>query len=140
MHVKHKSLIFLMVKNYMFEIDIKNTRTRCETCSKIEKVLWTCICLLGSYLHFYCLDDFHYLDKFHCLHDLQKHWNLLYILKLALGWVAYQFYMQWVKMMLAGGGLTVVVFWNYGSCITILFFLNYLIVDGKRSFINKESS
>ena len=39
MHVKHKSLIFLMEKNYMFEIDIKNTRTRCETCSKIEKAL-----------------------------------------------------------------------------------------------------
>ena len=39
MHVKHKSLIFAMekklVNNYMFEIDIKNTRTRCELCSKI---------------------------------------------------------------------------------------------------------
>ena len=39
MHVKHKSLIFVMkkklVNNYMFEIDIKNTRTRCEICSKI---------------------------------------------------------------------------------------------------------
>ena len=39
MHVKHKSLIFVMkkkpVNNSMFEIDIKNTRTRCEICSKI---------------------------------------------------------------------------------------------------------
>ena len=41
MYVKHKSLIFVMkkktklVNNYMFEIDIKNTRTRCEICSKI---------------------------------------------------------------------------------------------------------
>ena len=96
MHVKHKSLIFVMkkklVNNYMFEIDIKNTRTRCEICSKITiktpKLffyywLWTCIRLLGFYLHFYCLNDFHYLDHFHCLHDLQKNWNLMYILKLA---------------------------------------------------------
>ena len=96
MHVKHKSLIFVMkkkpVNNSMFEIDIKNTRTRCEICSKITiktpKLffycwLWKFICLLNSYLHFYCLNDFHYLDHFHCLHDLQKNWNLMYILKLA---------------------------------------------------------
>ena len=39
MHVKHKSLIFVMekklVNNYLFEIDIKNIRTRCEISSKI---------------------------------------------------------------------------------------------------------
>ena len=38
MHVKHKSLIFVMgkklVNNYIFEIDITNTRARCEMCSK----------------------------------------------------------------------------------------------------------
>ena len=40
MHVKHKSLIFEMektlVNNYIFKIDIKKTRTRCEICSKIK--------------------------------------------------------------------------------------------------------
>ena len=40
MHLKHKSLIFVGVKNYptnsyMFEVDIRNTRTRCEICSKL---------------------------------------------------------------------------------------------------------
>ena len=40
LHVKHKSLIFVMKKNYplnnyMFKIDIKSTRTRCEICSKL---------------------------------------------------------------------------------------------------------
>ena len=59
----------------------QDCRTRCEICSKLTIKtpkpfwycwLWTCIYLLGSYLHFYCLDDFHYLDHFHCLHDLQK--------------------------------------------------------------------
>ena len=88
------------VNNYMFKIDIKSTRTRCEICLKLTIKtpglcfycwLWTCTCFLGSYLHFYCLDDFHYLDHFHCLHDLQKNWNLVYILKLALDWVIYQF-------------------------------------------------
>ena len=88
------------VKNYMFKIYIENTRIRCEICSKlIIKTpqlffycwLWTCIFLLGSYLHFYCMDDFHCLDHFHCLHDLQKNWNLIYILKLAYGWVTYRF-------------------------------------------------
>ena len=82
-----------LVNNYMFEIDIKNTRTRCEICSKItiktpnffsivefEHVF---VCSVVSYLHFHCLDDFHYLDHFHCLHDLQKNLNLMYILKLA---------------------------------------------------------
>ena len=41
MHVKHKSLIFAMkkklVNNYIFEIDFKNTRTRCEICSRITR-------------------------------------------------------------------------------------------------------
>ena len=40
MHVKHKSLIFLVekmyrVKNYIFKIDIKDTRTRSELSSKL---------------------------------------------------------------------------------------------------------
>ena len=87
------------VNNHMFKIDIGNTRTRCEICSKlIIKTpqpfsycwLWTCNCLVGSYLHFHCLDDFHCLDHFHCLHDLQKNLNLVHILKLALGWVSYR--------------------------------------------------
>ena len=87
------------VNNHMFKIDIENTRTRCEICSKlIIKTsqlffyfwLWAFICLLGSYLHFHCLDDFHYLDHFHCLYDLQKNWNLMYIMKLA-EWVTYWF-------------------------------------------------
>ena len=88
------------VKNHMFKIDIENTRTKCEICSKpIIKIpelflycwLWKCIYLPGSYLHFYCLDDFHYLDHFHCLHDFEKNWNLMYILKLAYEWVTYRF-------------------------------------------------
>ena len=88
------------VSNLMFKIDIENTRTRCEICSKlIIKTpelffycwLWTCICLLGSYLHFHCLDDFHYLDHFHRLYALQKNWNLMYVMKLAEGWVTYWF-------------------------------------------------
>ena len=78
-------------KNYP-KIDIKSTRTRCKICSKLTIKtpglfvycwLWTCTCLLGSYPYLYCLGDFHYLDHFHCLHDLQKNWNLVYILKLA---------------------------------------------------------
>ena len=36
-----------------------------------------------SYLNFHCLDDFHYLDHFDCLHDFQKNWNLVYIMKVA---------------------------------------------------------
>ena len=97
MHVKHKSLVFVMEKNYpvnsyMFKIDIKSSRTRYEICSKLTIktpghffycCLSTCICLLGSYLQFNCLGDFHYLDHFHCLHDLQKNWSLVYILRLA---------------------------------------------------------
>ena len=79
------------VYNYMFKIDIKSTRTRWKICSKLTIKtagiffycwLWICTCLLDSYLNFYCLDDFHYLGCFHCLHDLQKNWNLVYILKL----------------------------------------------------------
>ena len=39
MHVKDKSLIFVLerklVNNYMFKIDIKNTRKRYEICSKL---------------------------------------------------------------------------------------------------------
>ena len=126
------------LNNHMFKIDIGNTRTRCEICSKlIIKTpqpfsycwLWTCICLVGSYLHFHCLDDFHCLDHFHCLHDLQKNLNLVHILKLALGWVSYR--------------LPYAIrhdIWNYCSGIVICFTYIYLIVDGKRSFINLESS
>ena len=103
MYVKHKFDICngkKLVNNYMFKIDVKNTRTRCELCLKITiktlklfffSWLWTCICLLSSYLHFYCLNDFHYLDYFHCLHDLRKNWNLVHILKLAEGWATYWF-------------------------------------------------
>ena len=88
------------VSNHMFKFDTENTRTRCEICSKlIIKTselffycwLLICICLLSSYLHFHCLDDFHYLDHVHCLYDLQKNWNLMYIIKLAQGWVIYRF-------------------------------------------------
>ena len=40
MHLKHESLIFLVegnypVNNYMFKIDIENTRTRCEIYLKL---------------------------------------------------------------------------------------------------------
>ena len=74
--------MFVVEKNYpannhMFKIDIDNTRTRCEICSKLiiktpEFRLSTYISLLSSYLHFYCLDGFHYFDNFHRLHDLKK--------------------------------------------------------------------
>ena len=37
--LKYKSLVFdvekKLVNNYIFEIDIKSTRTKCEICSKI---------------------------------------------------------------------------------------------------------
>ena len=86
LHVKHKSLIFVVKKNYplnnyMFKIDIKSTRTRCEICSKLTIKtprpffycwLWTCTYLMVNYLHFYCLGDFHYLHHFQSFHDLQK--------------------------------------------------------------------
>ena len=81
-----------LVNNYMFEIDIKNTRTRCEICSEITRKTQNFFSIVGfdmylfaglCYLHFYCLNNFPYLDHFHCLHDLQKNWNLVYILKLA---------------------------------------------------------
>ena len=38
LHVKHKSLSWKKnypLNNYMFKIDIKSTRTRCEICSKL---------------------------------------------------------------------------------------------------------
>ena len=49
------------VYNYMFKIDIKSTRTRCEICSKLTIKtagpffycwLWICTFLLDSYLNF----------------------------------------------------------------------------------------
>ena len=55
-----------------------------------------------SYLNFHCLDDFHYLDHFDCLHDLQKNWNLMYILKLAVR-SHIDLHMQYVIMTLASG-------------------------------------
>ena len=92
--------MFVMEENYpvsslMFKIDIENTRTRCEICSKLiiktpklfdfdfRLLTLNMYLLVGSYLTFHCLDDFHYLDHFHCLRKLQKNWNLMYILKLA---------------------------------------------------------
>ena len=136
------------MNSYISEIDIKNTRTRCEICSKITiktpKLFYcwllTCTLLLGSYLHFYCRNHFHYLDLFYCLHDWQKigiwctFWN----------WLRRESHIdlctQCVKMTLAGGGLSLMTFWNYCSCVTIFFSHNYWIVQGKRSFTNKESS
>ena len=102
MYIKHKYLIFAVeknctVKNYMSKIDIKSTITICPKLTvKTPRLffycwLWTCTCLLSSYLHFYCLGDLHYRNHFHCLHDLQKNWNLVYILKLVSWWFTYQF-------------------------------------------------
>ena len=133
MHVNYRSLIFAMkkklVNNYIVEIEIKNTRTRCEICSTITRKthiffycwLWTCICLMGFYLHFYWLNNFHYLNHFHCLHDLQKNRGESHI----------DFRTQCVIMTLACGGLSLIMFWNYCSCITIFFSYDYLILDGK---------
>ena len=133
------------VNNHMFKIDIENTRTRCEICSKlIIKTpelffycwLWTCICLLGSYLYFHCLDDFHYLDHFHFLDDLHKNWNLVYIRKLASGSVTYRFPYVIRYNDARGWGISLMIFWNYYSGIAIWFTYSYFIVDGKRSFMN----
>ena len=136
----------------MFEIDIKNTRTRCEICSKITKICskdtktFFLLLTFNIYLfHFYCLNDFHYLDHFHCLRDFQKNWNLVYILKLAQGWVIYRFPSAMCHND-AGrwGGITndkqIFEWMNYCSCITISFSYNYSTINGKRSFINKEIS
>ena len=67
-----------LVSNYTFEINIKNTTARCEICSKltmkIPKLLLLTLNMfffLSSYLNFFRVDD------------LQKNWNLVYILKLA---------------------------------------------------------
>ena len=130
-----KSLMFVVektypVNNHMFKIDIENTRTRCEICSKlIIKTpqfffycwLWTCICLLGSYLHFHCLNNFAHGCTFWNWHRGESH----------IG-----FCTQYVIMMIAGGGLSLMTFWNYCWGIIICFTYNYFIVDGKRSFIN----
>ena len=131
----------------MFKIDIKNTRTRCEICSKLTiktpklffySWLWTCICLLGSYLHFYCLDDFHYLDHFYCLHDLQKNWNFGVHSEISFGLSRISIFVHNASMTLAGRRLSLMTFWNYCSCIVICFSYNYLIISGKRSFINYQ--
>ena len=95
MHVKHKSLLYIE-----WIINIKNTRTRYEICLKLTIKtpelffycwLQTCICLLGRYLHFYCLDDFHYLDYFHWLHDLPEKLEFGVHCEINLGWFTYQF-------------------------------------------------
>ena len=93
------SLMFVVektypVNNHMFKIDIENTRTQgakyVQSLSQRHQNFFSIldfehvfVCSVVSYLPFHFLDDFHYLDHFHCLHDLQKNWNLMYILKLA---------------------------------------------------------
>ena len=94
-----KTLMFIVektypVNNYIFKFDIENTRTqgakyvqsllsRHQNFFSIVDFQHVFVCSVVSYLPSHCLDDFHYLDNFHCLHDLQKNWNLMYILKLA---------------------------------------------------------
>ena len=77
-----KSFMFVVEKTYkvlnMFKAIIKTPEL--FSIADFEHVF---VCSVVSYLPFHCLDDFHYLDHFHCLHDLQKNWNLMYILKLA---------------------------------------------------------
>ena len=93
-----KSLMFVVektspVNNHMFKIDIENTRTQgakyVQSLSKRHQNFFSIVdfehvfvCSVVSYLPFHCLDDFHYLDHFYFLHDLQKNWNLMYILEL----------------------------------------------------------
>ena len=71
------------VNNQMFKIDIENTRlqgakyvqslsSRHQNFFSIVDFEHVFVCSVVSYLPFYCLDDFHYRDHFHCLHDLQK--------------------------------------------------------------------
>ena len=80
-----KSLMFEVEKTYPVNnhIDIENTRTEHQNFFSIVDFEHVFVCSVVSYLPFHCLNDFHYLDHFHCLHDLQKNRNLMYILKLA---------------------------------------------------------
>ena len=80
-----KSTLKTLEQGVKYVQSIKTTELSFYCC------LLTCIGLLGSYLHFHCLDDFHYLDHFHRLYALQKNWNLMYVMKLAEGWVTYWF-------------------------------------------------
>ena len=124
--------------------------TMCEICSKLivktEQLffylwLWTCICLLGSHLYFHCLDDyFLWLDHFHCLHDLQKKVEFGVRSEISLRVRNIDYRTQYVIMTLSGGGPSLMTFLNYFSGIVICFTYNYLIVNGKISFINYESS
>ena len=90
-----KSLMFVVEKTYpvnnnMFKIELKTLEHKGRNMLKAYQNFFSIVdfelAFVGSvvsYLPFHCLDDFHYLDHFHCLHDLQKNWNLIYILKLA---------------------------------------------------------
>ena len=94
-----KSLMFVVEKtypanNHIFKIDIENTRTQgakyVQSLSQRHQNVFSVVdfehvfvCSVAGYLPFHCLEEIHYLDHFHCLHDLQKSWNLTYILKLA---------------------------------------------------------
>ena len=69
--------------NHMFKIDIENTRPEHQNFFSIVDFEHVFVCSVVIYFPFHCLNDFHYLNHFHCLHDLQKNWNLMYILKLA---------------------------------------------------------
>ena len=70
------------------EINNNNNNKRCEICSKItiKTPFLTLNMYLFAGLNFYFLNHIQYflnLDQFHCVHDLQKKWNLVYILILA---------------------------------------------------------
>ena len=89
-YVKHKSLIFVikkkqkLVNNYMFEIDIKNTRIRCEICSKITTKTPNFFFLLLTFnMYFFAgwLPSFLLSEWFSLFWSF--YWNLVYILKLA---------------------------------------------------------
>ena len=140
MHVKHKSLIYIE-----WIIDIKNTRTRCEICLKLTIRtpelffycwLWTCTRFWVDTFIFIVWMIFITLIIFIGFMIYQKYWNLVYIVKLARGHSHIDFRTQCVIMKLAGGGLLLMTFWNCCSYILIYFCHDYLIIDGKRSFIN----
>ena len=132
------------MNNYIFEIDIKNPRTRCEICSKIllfcivdfEHALacWVVIFIFIVWTIFFILIIFIVSMIFRKIGIWCTLWNY------HNGESHINFCMQCVKMTLSGGGLSLMAFWNNYSCITIFFSYSYLIINGKRSFINKESS
>ena len=77
-----KSLMFVVektypVNNHMFKIDIENTRTQSakfvQSLSSRHQKFFSIVdfehvfvCSVVSYLPFHCMDDFYYLDHFHC--------------------------------------------------------------------------